>query len=166
MKRAVKHELAARGLIRNASRRAAWRPLSLAAAAVLIFAIGVRTGGRGGVPADDDTPRFALLLYKGSTETDAVAEAARVAEYAAWADSLARRDLLVAGEKLDDDRGWLLSAAAGGPRVDPIAGNGPDAVSGFFIIRAASEADAIALARSCPHLRHGGRIALRKIVPT
>jgi hypothetical protein len=40
------------------------------------------------------------------------------------------------------------------------------AVRGFFIIRAATEAEALGVARTCPHLRHGGAVAVRPIVPT
>ena len=38
--------------------------------------------------------------------------------------------------------------------------------TGFFIVAARDSADAAALAESCPHLKHGGRVAVRAIRPT
>jgi hypothetical protein len=39
-------------------------------------------------------------------------------------------------------------------------------LTGLFIIRAASEAEALAIARTCPHLRYGGRVDVRPIEET
>jgi len=39
-------------------------------------------------------------------------------------------------------------------------------ISGYFVIDAASWEDAVAVARTCPHLRYGGRIILRPVAPT
>jgi hypothetical protein len=39
-------------------------------------------------------------------------------------------------------------------------------VSGYFVIEAETWEQAAALARTCPHLRYGGRIVLRAVVPT
>jgi hypothetical protein len=35
--------------------------------------------------------------------------------------------------------------------------------SGFFMVRAASREDALAIASGCPHLRHGGTVVVRAI---
>jgi hypothetical protein len=45
------------------------------------------------------------------------------------------------------------------------AGDAPR-VSGFFLIRAGSLDEAEAIARDCPHLRHGGRVLVRDVDPT
>jgi hypothetical protein len=44
-------------------------------------------------------------------------------------------------------------------RLEPTEG----APRGYFVIRARDLAKAIAIARDCPHLKHGGWIALRPI---
>jgi hypothetical protein len=36
-------------------------------------------------------------------------------------------------------------------------------IRGFFVISASDFQDALSVARSCPHLRHGGRILVRPI---
>jgi hypothetical protein len=66
----------------------------------------------------------------------------RVAEYARWADSLN------ALGKID------LEAQVTGP--------GP--LTGMFIVRAVSDADAARIARSCPHLRYGGHIDTHRLI--
>jgi hypothetical protein len=38
-----------------------------------------------------------------------------------------------------------------------------DEPSGFFIIRAATRAEAAATAARCPHLRHGGSVVVRSL---
>ena len=81
-------------------------------------------------------------------------------------DAWARRQLgaqhFVAGEKLDMS-GWVLKASR-------VAGISPmdlqDAPDGFFVIVASNDQEALGLARSCPFLRHGGRIEVRRIHPT
>jgi hypothetical protein len=41
-----------------------------------------------------------------------------------------------------------------------------DAPDGFFVIDASSDQEALAIARTCPILRHGGWIEVRRIHPT
>jgi hypothetical protein len=133
------------------------------AAGVALFAAGTlaqRLSSERSVTTDQ-SPRFALLLYGGSEEGGEAAELARVNEYRNWARRIAERGRYIAGEKLDTlALDVTPSVATGGPT------RSPDALAGFFIIGAANAAEAEAFARSCPHLRHGGRIVVRPIVPT
>jgi hypothetical protein len=146
-----------RGLLRDGaprifSQRWAW-PAAIAAG-LLLFAGGF-TLGRGARSAPD-LPRYTLLLYEGPEFNGAgIRESELVAEYSGWARELAGRGRLVAGEKLSA-QGWALGPAAA-DRRDP---------SGFFIIAARSDEEALSIARSCPHLRHGGTVSLRAIDPT
>jgi hypothetical protein len=43
------------------------------------------------------------------------------------------------------------------------SGAGPQ---GFFLVRARDLDEAEAIARACPHLRHGGRVAVQAVEPT
>jgi hypothetical protein len=165
----VVESLRRRGLL---ARRAPWLGaigLWRAAAAVVIFAAGTGTGllaersRTATSPAGPASPSagalYLLLLYSGPTfeEGSADDEAARVAEYGAWAGSLAHEGRLVHAEKLEPE-----------PRV---IGDAPSRIlaappQGFFLVRARDLADAQAIARACPHIRHGGQVAVHAIAPT
>jgi hypothetical protein len=89
-----------------------------------------------------------------------------VARYRAWAGDLAQRGLLVGGDKLHDDGGRHLRLVAG----QTLASDGPyaeaqDVVGGTFVVKAAGDADAEALAASCPHLNGRNWIEVRRIDP-
>jgi len=127
--------------------------LGVAAAALLVF-LGYAAGRAPSHPPTQDG-RFVLLLYESPGHTVDRPEAELVEEYSAWARSLGAAFEL--GEKLADE-----SIVLGGT---PTAEEG-DVVAGFFVLRAANVAEARRLAQSCPHLRYGGRIVVRPIVPT
>lgn len=163
LKGSVISSLYARGLLRH-SRQRAWRvPLSIAAALAL-FAMGWMVGHR---PATlDPRPAFALVLYEGSDFQRDQSEAESIAEYGAWAAALRSRGTVVSGEALDRAVGLLRSTPTG-IVIDPRDASSDEGVmTGFFIIHAANQAEALEIARTCPHLRHGGRIALRPVIPT
>lgn len=165
--RTVAH-LAARGLLvrRRTSRG---RTLLAAAAGLLVFFAGAMTGSRlvtdRSHPGGDEAAgtRFALLLYQSPGEIGLApeVEASRVAEYLAWARSLAAEGRAVTGEKLDDLR--HLVAPPSPPAGAATAGT---PVAGFFIVTAASLDEALGVARTCPHLKYGGTIEVRTIAGT
>jgi hypothetical protein len=146
--------LRARGLLRSPARRGRAWPAWLAACAACL-AIGF-AGGRRGEPARH-LPRFVLLLEEPEPRVvGAEEEAQRVNEYSAWARAERSAGRLLAGEKLEDAEVRLE-----GERATSLpASDGP---RGYFIVTAPSLDGALEIARSCPHLRHGGRIAVRRI---
>jgi len=162
--------LAGRGLVRvprGGSGRIG-RAVAAAAAGLLLMAAGVWIGralpqGQARTIAPDASPRFVLFLLRGQESDRPAEEGARVAEYRAWARGLAASGRSVSGEKLDDREerlgapGALVPAAAVAPEEE---------IRGYFVISAASLDDALAVARACPHLKHGGRIVVRPIVTT
>lgn len=154
--------LSARGLIRTSWTRSrfAARLATVAAGLALVaagFAAGRGSAGRATSPSAE--PRFALFLLRGSESLpeNPREEAGRVDEYRSWARGLAGAGRFVSGEKLED-RGEALGVAAGAVASPP-----EDEVRGFFVISAENFEDALAIARQCPHLRHGGRILVRPI---
>jgi hypothetical protein len=108
-------------------------------------------------------PDFILLLRRPTGPMPALAPAEAAAmtrDYTGWRAEGRRK----AGEKLTNDAGRLLTAAAG--RV--IVTDGPYAESkellgGFYIIAAQDYAEACRIAESCPHLKYGGHIEIRQI---
>jgi len=149
------HALRERGLVRRP------RPWSgaiaaLAAAAAILLAVGWgvmgRTAAPGSVPAGS---RFALLLYAGVDPPAGGADTRRQ-EYAAWARDLSSRGVAITGEELAEDVREIGAGASSPPGFLP---------RGFFVLSAESLDAAERIAATCPHLRYGGRIAVKRIVP-
>jgi hypothetical protein len=162
LEESVVSRLAQRGFI--APRRRTWITGALAAAAGLaLFAAGVAVGTRrASAPAPSPAPamtRYVLLLYDApGEETLSAAEMAdRVSEYRNWAVALRKQGSDITGEKLARE-----SLDLGPTGAAPV----PQPLGGYFVFSAKDRDAARAVARSCPHVRHGGRAELRPIEET
>jgi hypothetical protein len=132
--------LASAGLVRRRRPRGIARSVVwLAAAAVLVLAIGVTTWWAAR-PAVAPGYAYVILLRVDSTyrypPPGHMRE--RVTEIARWADSLQHLGELERGGKL--------------------VGSGPAGTGGMFIVRAANDSIAARIGASCPHLKHGGKV--------
>jgi hypothetical protein len=135
------------------------RWLRIALAGLLLLVAGAALGRWSGSPPEGrgGGPRFLLLLYEGPAyDSTGATHEQRVSEYQAWAGALARKGSLVDASELRPEEGRL--------------GNLPDAsqpgngvVAGYFIVRAASQAQALAIAATCPHLKYGGGVSVRRL---
>ncbi len=106
------------------------------------------------------TPSYILLLHQDASYRWGPGRMALMAEEDRWARGLEKRAELIDGEALTDD-GHLVTPTRTVERLAP-----GDYVSGFFLLSVGSDERALAIARSCPHLTHGGRVELRKIWPS
>ena len=111
---------------------------------------------------------FLLLLHRPANRAPISADPARYTqasrEYMAWADRMREEGRYKGGNKLTDDGGKIVRAAA--ERVATTDGPYPESkevVGGYFMITARDYAEACRLAESCPHLRYGGNIEIRQI---
>jgi hypothetical protein len=110
---------------------------------------------------------YLLLLHENPGDFSGLSPAQMqdiVAQYSAWAQSMAERGLMVSGKKLTDDGGRHLRASS----AAPLASDGPyaeakDVVGGLFIIKADNDAMAEQLAAGCPHLRGRNWIEVRRV---
>jgi hypothetical protein len=151
-----------RGLVRRGRSASSgiWRTVAFLGAAAALFGAGLLAGRRPAGPrAVEGSPRFVLFLSKLPGETEA-GEPERVAEYKSWAAGLRGTGRLISGEKLRPEARELGSGVKDDPSSAAAQG-----VSGFFVLEARDLDAAMALARTCPHLRHGGRITVRQIAP-
>ncbi|MCI0434538.1 MAG: YciI family protein, partial [Gemmatimonadetes bacterium] len=129
------------------------------------FAAGLIAGQR--TAASTDPPmangsRYLLVLYEDESFRPDRPGPEMVREYSAWAAALRSEGRLSMGEQLGH-AGWLIDRGAEAPSPD----TGPyGQVTGFFVIVANDRAHALDIARSCPHIRYGGRIAVQPIVDT
>jgi hypothetical protein len=138
-----------RGLVapRRPRRGIVWQ----SAAAVALFAAGLGAGRLTTTrPTQPEGPVFLLLLYAGPTAGD---EAARAREYGAWAASLRREGRLLGAERLGSDHRVLGAGEAAPPP------------RGYFLYHATGMEEALEIARTCPHLRHGGQVSVQPLDP-
>ena len=84
---------------------------------------------------------------------------ARVEEYRNWARGVRASGREIAGEKLEPEARFVEPGPSEG------AGAGWP-LGGYFVITARDLDAAVGVARSCPHLRHGGRVEVRAIART
>jgi hypothetical protein len=133
--------------------------LPLAAMMILFLAGGWWGRRSSGEELAANSPRFALFLLEDSTfqGISEAGHASLVAEYSAWAGELAQTGNLVLGEELADEETALGSTTW--PSMTR-------QITGLFILSAPTLEAALVIARTCPHLRYGGRIVVRPIVPT
>ncbi len=110
---------------------------------------------------------YLLLLHETPSDAAALSAdemAAIVRRYSDWAADLAARGLLVGGEKLADDGGRRLRRDGAAVLVtDGPYAEAHDVIGGFFSIRAGSDAEAEALAATCPHLTGRNWIEIRRV---
>ncbi len=157
--------LSRRGLIRAPAWRR-WAPL--AAAAVVTLCVGFAAGRLtlGPAPAADDSPRFVLLLYD-TPERDAARgpelERQLATEYRAWASELGRDGRFVAGDPIHGERRMLRRTGGGVEALPAGAEAGGEIVVGYFMIRARDHAEAVDIARKCPHLKYDGGVLVRQV---
>ncbi|NOT07518.1 MAG: hypothetical protein HOP28_04845 [Gemmatimonadales bacterium] len=134
--------------------RRAWLAI---AAIVLVALVGI--WARGGSPTSSSVAggQYLLLLYEGARyDARGASHEQLVNEYRVWAGGLARLGKLVEASEIAPEE-QLLSGS--GESTQAPAG----VITGFFIIRAADEREAAAIAATCPHLSYGGEVAVRPL---
>ena len=150
--------LRADGLIRT---RSIWSQSIKVAASLLIFAAGALAGHYLS-PESLTAPQPAqasaryLLLLAGDV-TPAADGSSRAAEYGEWARGLSARGVKVSGDELTDHAA-LITNSATATFADLRS------VGGYFLIEARDDASAAALARTCPHVKYGGSVIVRKVM--
>jgi hypothetical protein len=151
--------LATAGLLARRRAPVAHRTWLLAAGlALLLIGFGL---GRWQPPSanEETTTRYLLLMHQDESYRPGRPLAALTAEVGGWAKSLRRTGELIEGDRLGV-RGHLVTPDGAETGLAP-----GDVISGFFVVRAASDERALAIARTCPHLTYGGRVELRRIQP-
>ncbi len=112
---------------------------------------------------------YLLLLHETPADYAGMSPAemeAIIQAHQAFAGSLAQRGLLAGGEKLSDDGGRHLRRQGG----QIVASDGPyaeahDVIGGFYLVKAADDAAAEALARECPHYDGRRWVEVRRVDP-
>lgn len=158
----VRRTLEARGYLRP-RRRVLWQVPLAAAAALAVFWAGVRAGRP--APAAMPPQQYVLLLYEDAAFRVGD-ERAFVAEYRAWGERWGREGKVLGGEKLASSARLLQPSGDSVLTTEADVGAAAGTLTGWFVIAARDYAEATAIARTHPHLGHGGRVAVRAIEPT
>jgi hypothetical protein len=145
--------LARRRVVSAFNRKAVAATALLTIAAALVLAAGWSVMHKAGPVRPSSSPRFVLLLYAGAGPI-AGAPDTRRQEYSQWARDMSSRGIAISGEELSEEARQVGSSA-------PAAGDLP---RGFFVVSAADLETAEQIAATCPHLRYGGRIIVKRIV--
>ena len=161
----LQRTLETRGLISPQKRRGpTWAARVGLIAAGVVLGILARGGyheiveSRGATRVDAQPGQYVLLLYGDTPGDTGTVHAAREREYGRWASGLAGGARWVGGHELADvveDLGTPSSAEPTASRDDRLAG--------YFVIEASSRERAAEVARSCPHLKYGGRVVVMTI---
>ena len=106
-------------------------------------------------------PSYMLLLHQSPSKfQDLAPEDIQqiITRYTAWRSELVRQNKLRSGEKLTNDGGRRLRIQ--GDQVSVTDGpysEAAEVLGGYFTIEAANYDEAVAIARTCPHLAGTGR---------
>lgn len=110
--------------------------------------------------------QFMLLLREDMNLFDAYSPSELqniVQEYMEWGNALAANNQLAGGQQLVGD-GITLVKKDNQVLTDGPFAESKEVIGGYFIIKTASIEEAAELARSCPHLKYGGKIDIREAV--
>lgn len=129
------------------ARASAWAHWAAAAVfAVVGFLVGQATSS--GPATEERGGTKYLVLLTGGASTTPEENATRRQEYGAWLANLQQRGLSPSGAELV------------GTRHEFPEGRPNEPVVGYFVIAAADESEAVAVARTNPHLSHGGGVVV------
>lgn len=115
-------------------------------------------------PAGPD-PGFMLVLHGRWPDAATITpeeRSRRADEYWSWTSTLADDAILMAAGDLRWEPGLRLGPDGASVAVASDVIASPDFVVGMYALRVASYAEAVAIARACPHLRYGGSISVRQ----
>ncbi len=147
----IVQQLKSEGMINNRNTFNTWLPRI--AVAIVLFGLGYFFNSFTESKATTTNlkkDRYVLLLHQD--ENFGKGEAVNVAEYAQWFNIVKNEYPQALGERLLRNIQW-----AGKENSQS------DWISGFFLIEAESDQEALEIAQSNPHIKYGGSIELRKI---
>lgn len=125
------------------------------AASVLIFFAGNFLGKQNNLVEIDPLQGYMMIL-KEDAAFQPGDPMAMFEEYAAWMNNLYDKGIKITGQELKNEA-WSVTKA--GSRA--LGQEADTKVTGYFLIEAKSEEEALAVVRDNPHLKYGGTIELK-----
>jgi hypothetical protein len=112
-------------------------------------------------------PSFMLLLHQSPSRFENISPAEIqkiIAKYTAWREELVHQNKLRGGEKLANDGGRRLRIQGNQVSVtDGPYSEATEVLGGYFTIEAANYDEAVAIARTCPHLTGSQWVEVRQV---
>jgi hypothetical protein len=110
---------------------------------------------------------FLLLLYDNPAAWQNVTPEQMqkvIEEYMAWGQKLGQEGKLESGQKLKDEGGRVVRLQANQFNVvDGPYSETKEVIGGFYMIKAKDYAEAVEIAKSCPHAKYGPKIEVREV---
>ena len=111
--------------------------------------------------------QYMLLIYEDERiygpDRESPAARERRAQHIAYSRELGATRLAGSGLK-DSTAATTIRTAAGKQTIhDGPFGESGEQLGGYFLIEASDDAAAAALARTCPHIKYGGSIVVRRV---
>ncbi len=110
-------------------------------------------------------PGYMLLLWESDAmlaETEAAGKVI-VQEYTAWAARQAEQGRLLGGEQLGNESRFVRRDEDNLVQEATLQVAEEQNLTGYFLITASGQDEALEIAANCPHLEHGGTIEIRRI---
>lgn len=175
LKSRVERSLRARRLIASIVPSKRSKLIAVAAGLVLFaagFGLGTATAGDEGAETVPDAG-FMLLLFQDDGYRPGMPAPEVLGEYVAWTAAIRRGGMAIRGEALGDGAAVLSvddfesSETSRSPwQTASLTETSYGQLVGFFLLATNDRAEALSIARTCPHLRFGGRIVVRPIRST
>lgn len=126
------------------------------AASVLLFFTGNLVGRQSGGEAEINPLNGYMMILKEDARFQPGDPQAMFEEYSSWMEGLYSKGIKINGQELRPDALNVSQAA-----VEPLSPDAESRVTGYFLIEAQSEAEALAVVKDNPHLKYGGTIELK-----
>ena len=112
----------------------------------------------------EPTNQHMFLVRGGSCNQELSPEKmqAKMTEVYAWIDGLTKQGVLTAAQPLAPE-GKVVSGGNSITVSDGISAESKEAVGGFFILDVPTMDEAVNIARTCPMLKYGGQLEVRRI---
>lgn len=126
------------------------------AASIALFFAGNYFGKNSALAVDIDPLNGYLMILKEDANFQPGDPMEMFQEYAAWMNGLAEKGVEITGQELKDTA-WEVTAEG----TTALGSEADTRVTGYFIIQADNEKEALGVVRDNPHLKYGGTIELK-----
>ena len=101
--------------------------------------------------------KFMLVVYELDDQN--ANSSSRVKEYTQWITQLRKSNPIASGEKLEESGKIVVAGGVSDINTIPVEKR----ISGYFLIEAENYEEAISIAKTCPHIKYGGKLEVREI---